>query len=471
MKMPFIGGAYLGRSKNINSQQCINLFPVVDNLESKAVLALYGSPGLKEYGDSATDKEVRGVHEFNDELYAVIGNTFYKVTGNGGTFTSKGTLNSSSGQIWVVSNKTQIMVVDGADGYVYDGTTFTEIADTNFPGASSLSILREHFIVTVPDTDEFYISAAEDATNWTLWVNDFGVAAAYPDNIIGSIADHDEVIFAGEKSIEFFYYNAGQVALSETPFTVIPGSLIEKGCAAGKSLAKMDNSVFWLSNELQILRADGYQPRIISSPHIDYQISTYETVSDAFAITFVQEGHTFYEITFPSENVTWVYDAATDLWHQRLSYPHNGRHRVNCHTLFGNKHIVGDYSNGKLYEQDMDTYAEDGEELRRVRTSQVVHNNRNRIFFNRFEVEFEAGTGLANGQGSDPQAMIDWSDDGGKTFSNEKQRSIGKVGDYRDRVIVWRMGKSRNRIYRVAISDPIKVVVIDAQIEGKPGKF
>lgn len=48
MEIPFVGGAYKGRSLNLNSQECQNLFPVLDPL-GKKVKALFGTAGLSEF--------------------------------------------------------------------------------------------------------------------------------------------------------------------------------------------------------------------------------------------------------------------------------------------------------------------------------------------------------------------------------------------------------------------------------------
>src|SRR4030067_830517 len=46
MEIPFVGGAYEDRSKNLDSQRCQNLFPVVDQEGGKSVLSLMHIPGL-----------------------------------------------------------------------------------------------------------------------------------------------------------------------------------------------------------------------------------------------------------------------------------------------------------------------------------------------------------------------------------------------------------------------------------------
>jgi hypothetical protein len=64
--------------------------------------------------------------------------------------------------------------------------------------------------------------------------------------------------------------------------------------------------------------------------------------------------------------------------------------------------------------------------------------------------------GVATGT-LDPQAMLSWSDDGGKTWSNEYWRSAGKIGEHRKRSRWWRLGMTwDSRIYKLSVSDTQK---------------
>ena len=66
-------------------------------------------------------------------------------------------------------------------------------------------------------------------------------------------------------------------------------------------------------------------------------------------------------------------------------------------------------------------------------------------------------------------AMLRYSDDGGHTWSNELWRSIGKIGNYDARARWNRLGASRNRVYELSMSDPVKWVVLGANLEVKRG--
>jgi hypothetical protein len=81
----------------------------------------------------------------------------------------------------------------------------------------------------------------------------------------------------------------------------------------------------------------------------------------------------------------------------------------------------------------------------------------------------ETGVGLADGQGSSPQIMLSWSDDGGKTWGNERWASAGRIGEYRHRVRWYRLGAFRQRVLRVQVSDPVPITIAAAYAEIQPG--
>jgi len=465
MQIPFIGGAYKGRSTDLNAQVCINLYPEIDRQEAKNIRALIGTPGLKSFCDTSVSDPVRGFHVMGDHLYTVIGNTLYKVYSDG-TYDSLGSpLGTSEGYVWMADNGTEVMVVDpGINGYIYTGDIFAGITAAGFPIPSSLTYQDGYFIVTEKDTGKFFISGSYDGTSWDAL--DYATAESNPDDLLACLSDHGEVWLFGKDTTEV-WYNSGA---ADFPFQRVPGVFIPEGIKAPGSPARLDNSILWLTDKLQVVRVDGYTPRIVSTPHLEYRFAQYETTEDAHGYGYTQEGHVFYVLTFPDAGATWVYDPTTDLWHQRQSYPVHqsgdaGRHRANCYAYFAGKHIVGDYVKGELYELDMDTFDDDGETIRRIRTCQVIHKDRRNLFFPRFELDFEGGVGLSTGQGDDPQAMLQWSDDGGHTWSYERWVDIGPIGEYTARAVWRRLGRSRNRVFRVMVSDPVKYVLIAANAE------
>ena len=468
IEIPIIGGAYTARSLNLNAQKCVNLYPVISDKGSKPA-GLYGTPGLVEFCDPSDARVVRGAHAFGDYLYAVIGDTFYQIN-TSGTATSKGTVSTATGKVWMADNGTtgnQLMVLAGTSGYVYDQSadTFAIIADADFPSASSLTFQDGYGIITRSSTGQFWISDSYDFTSWDATY--YATAEGNVDDVVCAFSDHRELWLFGTKSTEI-WYNSGS---GSPPFDRKIDEILERGISAAASIAAEDNTLFWLDDRKMVVKADGYRPAVISTREIDYQIAQYSDVSDAIGFTYSQEGQTFYVLTFPAGNATWVYDAATGEWHQRTSYPspYNNRWRANCYAYFDGKHLVGDHSNGKIYELDLDTYADDGNIIKAIRTGAAVHEKRHLLFHNTLELEFEAGVGLVSGQGSDPTVMLRWSDDGGHTWSNEHWKAIGKIGEYSKRARWSKLGRSRDRIYEVSITDPVKRVLISANLNATKG--
>ena len=499
MEIPFIGAAYQVRSSNVNAQRCVNLIPESGGYDGKSILALYGTPGLELFVNLG-GYPVRGTHVVSKThpfMYIVTGSTFKKVNPSG-VDTVLGTLLTATGFISMEDNGTQIMIVDGNYGYIYTIATgaFAQISDPDFPGGDTVTFLDGYFIVNKPGTGSFQLSSAYDGTAWAAL--DIKTAESHPDNLIAVISDKRELWAFGEETVEVFY-NDGT---STPPMRRMNGVTIDKGLAAAACLTKFDNSLAWLTNEedggLQIVRADGYQPRRISTDAIDYAISTYSAVSDAFCYSYIEAGHEFLVVTFPSGNQTWVYDANTKLWHERSSYG-LGRHRANSYARFAGSHMVGDHITGKIYKMKMDTYTDNGDPIERIRRVPHFNVEAKNLFYHELQIDIETGTGnlnytsssyvssLADGSfladGSilaggtlipggvvNPQAMLRWSDDGGHLWSNEHWREIGKRGAYGKRVKWSRMGRSRGRIFELKITDPIKVVLIAAYAEITSGR-
>ena len=465
--IPFVGPAYDGRSTNINSSKCINWYLEINPEGSLSPSALIPTPGLEEWVDLGTDAMVRGLWTDGTLLHAVSGSDYFTIT-TGGTATDRGDLDTSSGMVSMANSPTEIMTVDGTSGYIYNiaANTFTKITDSDFPTSDTVAFLDGYFIVNKQDTGRFYISSLLAGTTWGAL--DFAEAGGAPDNLLVVKVSNRRLWLFGTNTIEIWR----NTNASAFPIERIEGSFIETGCRSKDSVAKGDNDIFWLGrNEYGqdvVFRGVNREATIISTRVIEWQISQYATTSDATGFVYRQEGHTFYELTFPSARKTWVYDAANKLWHERSSryeidgFLNDGRHRITSHAFFDGNHIVGDFDNGKLYKLKPDVFTDDGQEIRRIRRSQFLHESQNRIFFPEVQVKFEAGVGLTSGQGSDPVASLRHSDDGGNTWGRRRNKKIGKKGEYKNRAKWNRCGSGRNRVFELEVSDPVNAIVIGA---------
>jgi hypothetical protein len=472
MKTPILGSAYVARSVNAADNRLINLFPEAIPEGGKEAGFLNRAPGLK-FQQTIGTGPIRALwsHQTRgSDFFVVSGNQFFKVLSLTGTPVLLGTV-TGTGPVFIADNGIQLFLACNPDAFIYDEllNTFYQITDIDFPGARTVGFLDGYFIFSEPDSQKFWITQIYGTDIDPL---DFASAEGAPDLIEGLIVDHREVWLFGTNSVEV-WYNSGNTIF---PIERIQGAFNEIGCASAASIAKMDNGLFWLGTDARgqgiVYRANGYTGTRISTHAIEYAIAQYDTITDAVAYTYQQEGHSFYVLTFPTANATWVYDVATQAWHERASFANGafGRHRSNCQCNFDGNTIIGDFENGNIYTFDLDIYADNGDVQKWLRSWRALppgQNDLKRTAHHSLQLDAESGVGLVVGQGNDPQVMLRWSDDGGHTWSNEHWKSMGALGQYGYRTIWRRLGmtvKLRDRVYEVSGTDPVKIAIMGAQL-------
>ena len=474
MKTPILGSAYVARSVNAADNRMINLFPEIIPEGGKEPAFLNRAPGLK-LKVSVGLGPIRGMWVLGDNLYVVSRDKLYKVDSSYAV-TTLGTVSGTSGPVSMADNGIQLFVACNGPSYIYNSQTnvFAQITDGDFPGAVTVSYLDGYFVFSEPNSQKIWVTALLDGTS--VDPLDFASAEGSPDGVVGIIADHREIWVFGTNSVEV-WYDSGN---ADFPLSRIQGAFNELGCAAPYSIAKMDNGLFWLGKDARgqgiVYRANGYTGQRISTHAVEWQIQQYANMSDAIGYTYQQDGHSFYVLIFPQADRTWVYDVATQAWHERAGFANGDftRHRSNCQAFFQGDVLVGDYQNANVYSFDLDDFSDNGsiqKWLRSWRALPTGQNNLKRTAQHSLQLDLETGVGLNLGQGSDPQVMLRWSDDGGHTWSSEHWVSIGKIGEFYRRAIWRRLGmtmKLRDRVYEVSGTDPVKIAVVGAELLVSP---
>lgn len=477
MDSPILGSSYVARSVNAADNRMVNLYPEIIPEGGKEAAFLSRCPGLLRKATIGTGP-IRGMWQTKGVMYAVSGSEFYKVEVYGRT-RLKGTLIGTvtgTGPVSMTDNGTQIFIACNPDGFIYNTDTevFAQITDPDFPGAVTVGFLDGYFVFNEPNSSRVWTTALLDGTS--IDPLSFASAEGSPDLLISLIVDHQEAWLFGNNSVEV-WYDAGT---PNFPLQRIQGAYNELGCAAPYSVAKMDNGIFWLGADARgrgiVYRSNGYTGVRISTHAIEWQIQEYGDISDAIGYTYQQDGHSFYVLSFPTAQATWVYDAATQAWHERAGWD-NGefvRHRSNCQVVFSNEVLVGDFENGNIYAFDLNVYSDNGDIqkwLRSWRALPTGANDLKRTAHHSLQIDCQTGVGLNEGQGSDPQIVLRWSDDGGHTWSNEYWMSMGKIGAYFYRAIQRRLGmtlKLRDRVYEISGTDPVKIAIMGAQLNVTP---
>jgi len=472
MKSHILGQSYVARSINAANDVMMNLFPEATPLEGKENGFLNRAPGMRKLA-TIGNGPIRALwtQQTNaNNAYVVSGNEVFKID-KGYLPVKLGNI-AGSGPVSIADNGTQLFFAANPEGYIYNITTntYTQITDVDFPGAVTVGYLDGYFVFNEPDSQKIWVTEIFDGT--IIEPLAFASAEGAPDLIAAINVDQRELWVFGTSTIEV-WYNAGT---ANFPFARIQGAFNELGCLAPYSVAKLDNTLFWLGNDARgygvVYRAEGYRGKRVSTHPIEFAIQSYGDVSNALAYTYQQEGHAFYVLIFPTVDKTWVFDVATGAWHERAGFE-NGyftRHRSNCQMNFQSETIVGDYLNGNLYVFDLDYYTDNDAVQKWVRSWRALPtgvNNLKRTAQHSLQLDCESGVGTNTGQAQDPQVMLRWSDDGGHTWSNEHWVSVGKIGAYYQRAIWRRLGmtvKLRDRVYEISGTDPNKIVIMGAEL-------
>ena len=360
-----------------------------------------------------------------------------------------------------------------SDTFTVTIPVFGQITDPAFLPASRVAFIEGWLLFSQPGTRTFFTNATTPYT--LLFAGSFyALKDSSTDNLVTLHENNRECWMVGERTSEV-WFNAGNVNFA---FERIPAIGPQIGCAATHSITRLGPDLVWLGRNEQgqniVVRQVQYQWERISTHAVDFAIAQYPVVDDAIGFAYEEDGHWFYVLTFPTADVTWVFDGKTGLWHQRASFdPTTGvyhRHRANAYCDLADVRLVGDYQTGDIYQLSRQFYTDAGAPIRCQRRAPHIWSkqNRKRIFHGWLQVEFTPGVGLQTGQGSSPQAMLRWSNDGGFTYSNEHWVTIGAAGETKNRAIWRRLGRARDRIYELNYSDPTQRDIIGATLFFEP---
>lgn len=464
MDIAFAIQSYRSDALPVSAQRCVNAYAEAQVRGSKKPVVVFGFPGIPTFATVGRGP-IRGVFEMNGVVYVVSGTEFYSVS-SAGAATLLGTALTGSAPVSMDGNGTQVIVVNGSLGYTYTvaSATFAQIADGQFNAASTVTFIDSYFVLDWSGTNKFFISDLLDGTSYAALM--FASAESSPDRVLSVINNGGVLLIFGEKTIEAWNHT-GAISF---PFQRFEGQTVARGILAPLARVVEDSAAFFLGNDRVFYRLAGTQPTRLSTHAIEKEWETYTTVSDAFCFTVPYGGHKFIYVTFPSEGKTWGVDIATQLWHERISWDASGaeaKWRINCAVAAYNKILVGDANSGKIGYLDPATHTEFGDPVRFILVAPSVSNGGKMGFMPMFEADMDVGVGITTGQGSDPQAMLDWSDDGGKTWvSPQLWRTMGALGNYQTRLQWDGLGSFYQRTLRLQVSDPVKRVLIAARCPG-----
>lgn len=477
MKLVFSNGFYRSDSKPLSAQEAINCFPEPQEIQGISDAVVLGIPGISQElttGSSDTDAN-RGGHVMSGVAYMVNGSSLYRI-GSAGAYTSLGTIDGRS-RVVMADNGTQLVIlVPGFKGYVYTVTDgLSEITDEDFTvnGVPTYVTFVDGYFVFITNEKRFICSSINDGTTYNG--TDVGTAESDPDDLTACVVLNNQLYLIGTETIEQF---ANRPRGADFPFQRT-GNFADYGSRSPYSVVKTNGQIFFVGSSVDepvgVFAYSGTgQPQKVSTRPIDTLIQSLSApqVKDILAWSYSQGGHSF--VGFNLGDTSIVFDLSTGLWHERRStITYSGgivattRYRVSCVLPVYGKLLVGDLVDGRVGLLSNTVYSEYGEHIIKRVVGQPFLNELMSFTVPMLEATVESGVG--NSDVTDPQIKMERSLDG-KTWTDPRQASMGKLGEYQKRQIWYKLGRaSRFEYFAFESSEKCKFVLIRVDAKVIPG--
>jgi hypothetical protein len=459
------GASYQSRSRPLSSQRTVNWYQQASK-QAKSPFVLMPFPGLLL---NSTDAGIdRGFNRMGETLYQVKGQNLYRVSN--GSATNLGIILGVDRCIMANDGENLFIVsITGVYHYSTISGLINLVTDVNIAGAKSVDFINNQFLYTDPLFTT--VSNVGDGTA-ANGLNKIG-EETNPDSLVRDYV-FDELIYRfGTRTIAT-WYNSG---VGNPPIEKLQGRTFEIGLAAIHSVANTDDALYWLADDRRIYRTTAGTKEVVSTGPISNEIDKYAkqsilNIANAIGSTFTMDNNSFYVLTFPSNDQTFIYNESLGElgWSELSSGMQSGRYQGNSFIDAYGKTFVADVSNGNVYTLDFDTYTNNGDPIRRERVTGSVNGDLvgkpgARLQMSKVKLIMETGIGLIEGQGDNPKIMIEYSDDGGRTFRHGAWPKVGRLGEFTLQVEFFNLGTFYERIFRISSSDNVNYSIFSGTID------
>lgn len=496
--LPITGGFQQDNVIEISSQRSVNFYAAFHKFGKKkwTLNPTQGTSFKVSIGSGVGP--VRGAYVFatstTETAYFCSGNSLFKMDSSF-TVTSLGvtTFTTTEGPVSIVASQTQIIFCDGVTALIYTIATNTLalINDLVTLGVvpADITYMDSYFIAIDSQTNNFYVSAQDNGSDWTTFVNRALIDTA---STFGSgCARLKRRLFLFGNNTTEVWLDAGAANL---PFRRDDNLLFEHGLEAVGSLVEGFDRLFYLSRNTNgvdsIKMVEGTVPVNISTYEINKVIQRLDNTQLAVGTVKKIDGIIFYKITI--DNRTFVYNVTMSspsdpLWHEENIWglvngiPGWLRHIENCHIFFEGNHYIGDYASASLYLYDSSLFSNDGISIKRQFDTSVFSDpNYLRIMINRIQLDMLQGVGIVGTDSITIENQILYKDqhpvmelyvsvDGGITYKNRGLAKIGQSGTRTYRTYWNQIDNEFMFIFRFVTFNSVPIYIIGGSIEYKVG--
>ncbi len=441
------GGTYRHTDLSLTAQRTINFWPQKqDSGTEKSLYVLESFPGLKAF--SASSGLHRGSFEHLGTAYTLRATTLESVNAFG-VRTTLGTIPGDGRAIFDGFGQGIVLTTEGI-AYWWNGTVLTTGTDVDFETPQSVTVINNRAIY---DGDDGRFGMSDVGAPLTINALNYGTAEYQADDLQRVYAFLTTIYMMGLNSIEQWWNNP---QVEQPPASRIEGGSTNYGLGALYSVANDGQVIYFFGADNQVYTLLGAVVTPLLPKVIVREIKAFEVKSDAVGWCMCLDGQWFYVLKFPTADRTFIYPKGGE-WFELSSGVDGGRYSGDGYMFCFGKHLIPD-ENGNIFELDIDTFAENGEVIRRTRAFSPIHGGLfgvpgKELEISSFKLIGKTGTGILAGQGSDPEVMLDWSYDG-ENFSTPVWGNVGKMGVQTE--ILFNVNEAHETwIFRITSSDPV----------------
>lgn len=489
--VPLIGTGLGYKSVTVDAQRRLNVYLEPQNDQDKAQVAVYGRPGLTEVKDLGSELRAIVVNNTNNRMLLVYEATavvyspydmntpFTTLTAT--TSPNRGLIDTATdGSIICMAPLYEYLpsggVPTGEISAYSDADPLTLLSLALYSGSQQLiecvGYSDGYFVAAPKNSGSFWWATPEDINggsgNFAQSSTDTLTAFSFGDHILRLKGKNNYLMVFGQRSTEFWQVTAS----AEAPFQPVRGLSQKWGLAAKWSLAETQSGFVFLGESVN----GGYHICKLSgasiTPIVDHEFEAVlldyaqaNQLSDAVGTLVDWQGHAMYFLRFPSAGKSWMLDMNTNVWSETGSG--TGPFLGTISAGWGGQTYIGGFD-GKLYKFDEEVYADGDSFMPREIITRHFWKDLDRVVVDSLRVDFETGKGLVAGQGVDPQIMLQWSKDNGRTWSDEIWTTMGKLGEYYTRAEWRRLGMGRDFLFKIRVTDPVKFAIAGLSIRAQP---
>ena len=458
-----VGDSYVSSAKDLSTQYTKNMYPVKapNSLNAQSGAALLSFPGLKLFASGSGQGPDRGIYKrtFAGKGWKVSGSTLYSFDSSG-TLTSEGTIPGSS-LVSMADNGVNLMIVNGSDAYIHDGSSLSLLTLSFDP--LQVAYLNQQFIV-LDSTGKIRISSVGSTT---FPGTNFFEAESSSDETVSSIVFNQFVLNFGTDTIEP-WENTGT---GTPPFERMNGAIIEDVGALNRNcIASTKDGVYFIGSDGLPYVMQSFQATklTLNNQGIAHLFRGYGK-ANAFVRVLPVQGQNVVAFSFPQNNKTWCFSEQTGLWFELTHDTTDTMWLGKTSAFLFDKTLVGDRLNGNIYELDINTYQDNSTDKVRERVFKPFSGTdlgvpRQNLQLKSVRYSVETGVGDSD---DNPQMLVSYSTDGGRSYSNERSLELGEEGDYLNSVEDFRNIKFTDLVIKIRYVENTRFSLYNSSIDFK----